>query len=106
MTALAEARADAAAIARLEKRPAPPPGAPLDAAVGRAAADAGFSLARLEAQGQDRVAIVIDAARPQTLFGWVSDLETRQGLIVERLTATANADRTLSAQIVFRARGR
>jgi general secretion pathway protein M len=105
LEALAEARADAEAIRGLEKRPAPPPGAPLDALVGRAAADAGFSLARLEAQGEGRVAIVIDAARPQTLFAWVSDLEARRGLLVERLTATANGDRTVSAQIIFRARG-
>lgn len=105
LAALAEARADAAAIRSLEKRAAPPPGAALDALVGRAAAEAGFSLARLEAQGEGRVVIVIDAARPQVLFGWISDLEAQRGLLVDGLTASANSDKTVSAQISFRARG-
>ncbi|HEX2763012.1 MAG TPA: type II secretion system protein M [Allosphingosinicella sp.] len=105
VVALAEAQSDRAAIARLEKLPRPPAGTALDALVGRAAADGGLSLARLEAIGEGRAAIVIDAARPAVLFGWIAELETRRGLLVERITATANADRTLSAQIVFRARG-
>jgi general secretion pathway protein M len=48
--------------------------------------------------------VTIESARPQALFGWVASLE-RRGLAVERLRAQANADRTLTAEIAFRARG-
>jgi hypothetical protein len=51
------------------------------------------------------VNLAIEAARPQALFAWVSEMERDKGLIVERLTAKANSDRTLSAEITFRARG-
>jgi general secretion pathway protein M len=102
---LAEARSQAAAIGRLEKdRPAALVG-PIDSAVGAAATSAGFQLSSLQPEGPGRVALAIGAARPQALFGWIGQLET-QGFIVERMTASSNPDRTLSAQIVLRARGR
>jgi general secretion pathway protein M len=104
VAALAEAHAQAAAIAALERnRPAPFAG-PIDAAVAAAAADAGFQLSGLQAEGQGRVSLAIGSARPQALFGWVEALEA-QGYIVQSLTASSNPDRTLSARIVLRARG-
>lgn len=104
VTALAEARSQAAAIAALERnRPAPFAG-PIDSAVAAAASDAGFQLSGLQPEGPGRVSLAIGAAKPQALFGWVSALEA-QGYIVQSLTATSNPDRTLSAQIVLRARG-
>ncbi|HEX8571565.1 MAG TPA: type II secretion system protein GspM [Allosphingosinicella sp.] len=104
VAALAEARAQAKAIAALEQdRPAAVQG-PIDQAVAAAASEAGFQLSQLQAQGPGRVAIAIGAARPQALFGWVAALEA-QGYIVERFTASSNPDRTLSAQIVLRGRG-
>jgi general secretion pathway protein M len=63
-----------------------------------------FQLSQRQPPGPGRVAIAIGAARPQALFGWVAGLET-QGYVVERLSVSSNPDRTLSAQIVLRARG-
>jgi general secretion pathway protein M len=104
VTALAEARSQAEAIAALERnRPAPFAG-PIDAAVAAAASQAGFQLSGLQPEGAGRVSLAIGAAKPQALFGWVGALEA-QGYIVQSLTATSNPDRTLSARIVLRARG-
>lgn len=76
---------------------------PVDALVSRTATEAGFAGARVTAQGPDRAAIAIDAARPQAFFAWVRQLEG-QGLTVESLTARANQDRTLAIEAAFRAR--
>jgi general secretion pathway protein M len=104
VAALAEARAQAAAIAALEKdRPAPFAG-PIDAAVAAAASAAGFQLSGLQPEGPGRVSLAIGAAKPQALFGWIEALEA-QGYIVQSLTVSSNPDRTLSARIVLRARG-
>jgi general secretion pathway protein M len=104
VAALAEARSQAAAIGALERnRPAPFAG-PIDTAVAAAASEAGFQLSGLQAEGQGRVSLVIGAAKPQALFGWIEGLEA-QGYIVQTLTASSNPDRTLSARIVLRARG-
>jgi len=103
VAALAEARSQAAAIAALERnRPAPFAG-PIDTAVAAAASEAGFQLSGLQAQGAGRVSLAIGSAKPQALFSWIAGLET-QGYIVQSLTASSNPDRTLSAQIVLRAR--
>jgi general secretion pathway protein M len=104
VAALAEARSQAAAIAALERnRPAPFAG-PIDTAVAAAASEAGFQLSGVQPEGPGRVSIAIGAAKPHALFGWVAALEA-QGYIVQSLTASSNPDRTLSAQILFRARG-
>lgn len=103
VAALAEARSQAAAIGALERnRPAPFAG-PIDAAVAAAASEAGFQLSGLQPQGQGRVSLAIGAAKPQALFGWIAALEA-QGYIVQSLSVSSNPDRTLSAQIVLRAR--
>lgn len=104
VAALAEARSQAAAIAALERnRPASFEG-PIDTAIAAAASEAGFQLSGVQPEGPGRVSIAIGAAKPQALFGWVAALEA-QGYIVQSLTASSNPDRTLSAQILFRARG-
>jgi len=104
----AKARLDAAALALGEAKArgpaAPPPAAsgPVDAIAARTATEAGFPGARVISQGRGRATIILDAARPQALFGWVAEME-RRGLVVDRLRAQANADRTLSAEIVLQA---
>jgi general secretion pathway protein M len=104
VAALEQARSQAAAIGALEKdRPAPSAG-PIDAAVAAAASEAGFQLSGLQPEAAGRVSLSIGAAKAQALFGWVARLEG-QGYIVQSLTATSNPDRTLSAQVVLRARG-
>lgn len=105
VTALAEARSQAAAIGALERNRPPLLEGPADATIAAAAAAAGFQLSGIQAEGPGRASLAIGAARPQALFGWIGQLEA-QGYIVERLTVSSNPDRTLSAQILFRARGR
>jgi general secretion pathway protein M len=78
---------------------------PADSLIGRTASEAGFTNARIASQGPMRASVAIDAARPQALFAWVLRLE-QSGLIVERLRARANSDRTIAAEIALRARGR
>lgn len=101
----AEARAQAAALASLRSGGG---GAraltePAETVIGRAAAQAGFQLSRLQAEPGGAVSIGIEAARPQALFAWVTSLE-RQGVVVATLTASANADRTVAVQASFRGR--
>lgn len=105
IAALAETRARAAEIAILERGGPAAFEGPIDQAVAAAASEAGFQLSALQPQGQGRVSFALGAARPQALFGWISGLEG-QGYVVERLNATSNPDRTLSVQVVLRARGR
>lgn len=102
---LAEARTQAAAIGRLQGRNIARPEGPVEQLVARAAAETGFQLSRAQSEGPGRMSLVIDAARPQTLFAWIGRME-EQGVLVEQLNASANSDRTLAVQITFRARGR
>ena len=99
--------AAALAEARARVRPAAISGAaaagPVDAIAMRTAAAAGFPGARVAAQGPGRAIVSLDAARPQALFGWVTQME-QSGLVVERLRAAANPDRTLSAEMTVAAR--
>ena len=107
VVALAEARAQADQIRQLERRRPPPAAEPLPTLVGSAAGEAGFELSRIEPQdGGAGVLVAIEAARPEALFAWVARMEGERGLIVDRLNATANADRTLAAQLTFRTRDR
>jgi len=110
-----KARHEAAAIALAEARArvaqsggsavvAPSP-LPADSLIGGTATEAGFAGARIAAQGPERATLAIDAARPQAFFTWILRLES-SGLVVERLRAQANADRTISAEAVLRKRRR
>ncbi len=62
----------------------------------------GFNTAQTEPAGTDGVRVIIGAARPQTFFAWVAELEGRLGLDVDALTARPNADETLSVDVTFR----
>ena len=94
--------------ARARTLPAASPGAPaagaVDALLARSANEAGFANARITSQGAERASVALDAARPQVLFGWIARLE-QAGLVVERLTARTNSDRTLAAELSLRKRG-
>ena len=105
VVALASARAQAAEIARLEGAAGGGPAAsgPLDSFLSRAAGEAGFQLSQIQAAGPDQATVVMEAARPQAFFAWVAAMESA-GLIVERLSARANADRTIAVEIAFRRR--
>jgi hypothetical protein len=69
-----------------------------------AATEAGFPVSRVEPQGADRATMVLGNVRPQAFFGWVRQMESRNGLVVERMSATTNSDQTLAVQITFRAK--
>jgi general secretion pathway protein M len=84
--------------------PGAPAAGPVDALIARAANEAGFANARVISQGTERASVAVDAARPQVLFGWVARLE-QMGLVVERLAARTNSDRTLAAELTLRKRG-
>lgn len=101
---LAEARANVEALRRMEAEAPAPLGEPVDTLLNRSANEAGFPVTSVTSEAAGQARIAISAARPQALFGWVGQMEAR-GLIVERLSANANEDRTLAAEISFRARG-
>ena len=94
----------ALAEARARTRPVSTSAAagPADAIAAQTASAAGFTGARIGSQGPARASVAIDAARPQALFGWIAEME-RRGLVVERLSARANADQTLSAEVGVKA---
>jgi general secretion pathway protein M len=99
VVALGEARARATPGAA----PGAPAAGPVDALVARTANEAGFTNARITSQGSERASVAVDAARPQILFGWVARLE-QSGLVVERLNARTNSDRTVAAELTLRKR--
>lgn len=99
VVALGEARARATPGAA----PGAPAAGPVDALVARTANEAGFTNARITSQGSERASVAVDAARPQVLFGWVARLE-QSGLVVERLNARTNSDRTVAAELTLRKR--
>ena len=105
VVALAEARARAAAIGEAQNSRPAVLSAPLDATIGQSATDAGFQIANLQREGAGRATLRVASARPQAFFAWVGQMESGRGLIVERLRATSNSDRTLSVEVTFRARG-
>lgn len=75
-------------------------GGPLLPAVTQSATEAGFANAVIAPQGERRVSVSIPSARPAPLFAWIAALEAR-GIVVERLSARANADPTLAAEITL-----
>lgn len=103
--ALADARSNAALIANLQGAAPVALGGSLDMVVSNSAAEAGFPVNRVERQGADQATIVMDNVRPQAFFGWIGQMETGRGLIVDRLSATANSDQTIAVEVTFRTRG-
>lgn len=104
VVALADARARAAEIARLEQQGSAAPGGPADVVVSRSAVEAGFQLSQIQAAPDGSVTLAMDSARPQAFFDWVARLEGAQGLVVERLNARANGDRTIAVELRLRPR--
>jgi general secretion pathway protein M len=100
VTALADARARAGPVV---PRSAPAAPMPVDGYLARTANEAGFTGARIVAQGPARATVAIDAARAPAFFAWVRNLE-QGGLVVEMLRARTNSDRTLAVEAAFRAR--
>ena len=104
VTALAEARARAQAVRRLQGDRSASAPLPVDGFVTRTSAEAGFANARIASQGPARATFALDAVRPQAFFAWVRLME-RRGLVVDSLHARVTGDRTLAVEAAFRARG-
>lgn len=96
--------AAADALARAKNTAPPALAVTVPVAVGQAAEASGFTLSRMDGQG-DNVTIAISSARAQALFTWLRALE-QQGIIVDKLTLRTNSDATLAVEGVVRARGR
>ena len=77
---------------------------PIGAFLTQSAAEQGFTNALVSPGAPDRATVSIPHARPPALFGWVGQLEGR-GLVVESLTARANADQTIAVDLALRAGG-
>lgn len=103
---LADVRADVAALERARGGGGAAANGPVDAIVTAAATEAGFPVTQLERPGPDQATLVLPAVRPQAFFAWVGMMEAQRGLRVDRLSVSANSDRTLRAQVTFQARGR
>lgn len=101
-TALAEARADAAALRPSGGGEAAP--TPLAPFVTQSATEQGFTNITVTGDQANRVSIASPQVRPAAFFGWIGQLEAR-GIVVDSLTAGANADRTIAVQAVLRAGG-
>ena len=92
---LGEVRLQADALRALRRRGANGLSAPLATAVAQAATEAGFANATVAPQGGNRVSISIPSARAAPVLAWIAALEAR-GVVVERFSARANSDPTLT----------
>lgn len=89
------------AIRRAPARTAPARTGTVADLAARRAAEAGVTLASNTAAGEVRTELSVAAIRSPALLAWLSDLQTRDGLRVERVQATRNADGTLAATVVL-----
>lgn len=78
-------RAAVRQLKALPRQTASGPASPIDQFIGQSAGDAGLTLERAQAQGNDRIDIAIASVRPTALFSWIAALEA-QGVRVETLT--------------------
>ena len=101
---LAEARGRADAARRTQSERSASAPVPIDGFLSRTSSEAGFTGARILAQGPARASLALDAVRPQAFFAWVRLME-RRGLVVDSLRARANPDRTIAVEGAFHARG-
>lgn len=85
----------------LPRQSATGPVSPIDQFVGQSAGDAGLTLERSQAQGDDRIDIAIASVRPTALFSWIAALEN-QGVRVETLSVRPSPTAgSLSVQAVL-----
>jgi general secretion pathway protein M len=105
VTELARARAEAAAkVAPAGASSAPVP-LPVDGFLMQSGGEQGFTNLSVVADGASRATISMANARPQAFFAWIGQLEAR-GLVVESMSARANADQTIAVEAVLRSGGR
>ena len=100
---LGEAQAALAQVKAVQRtQPAPVP-LPLVDTVRQRADAAGFTLASLDAEANDRVRAGIATARAGALMAWLAGLEA-DGVLVDGLTVSGNGDGTVTATMTLKAR--
>lgn len=82
----AAVRAKVKLLKSLPRGAAAGPALPLEQFVGQSAGEAGLTVERLQAQGNDRIDIAVGSVRPVALFSWLATLEA-QGVRVETMSA-------------------
>ncbi len=74
---------------------------PLIELVSGRASEAGLTTERLEKGGDGRVTTRIAAIKSGALLCWIANLETRDGVVVDRLSITRNDDETVAADLIL-----
>ena len=77
----------------------------LETSINQSAAEAGFTLEKVDASGSDRTVITITQARPSALLKWLAELEL-QGVITEQLDVKAGSAGTVSVNATLVKGGR
>ncbi|WP_426166453.1 type II secretion system protein GspM [Sandarakinorhabdus sp. DWP1-3-1] len=100
--ALGDVRGMAAAIRAAEVRTRPAEALPTIERVGSRASAAGLTTERLDSDAGGRVTMRVPAVKPAMLLRWIAELETADGIIVDRLAITRNGDQTIAADLALR----
>ncbi|WP_430417555.1 type II secretion system protein GspM [Parasphingorhabdus sp.] len=74
----------------------------IDLFVSQTAGETGIAVGKIELQGDDRVNLVVDSAKPTALFGWLARIEA-DGVGIETLTVSPAGNGTVSANLTLRA---
>jgi len=101
---LADTEAQLRDVRALQRQRPEPIAAPLESVVRERAANAGFALSSVTPASDNGIQIAIPTARPAAFFAWVADLESN-GILVDSMTTTDNADQTISATLVLKLQG-
>lgn len=64
-------------------------------------AEAGLTAEGIVDDGTGRVTLRIPAIKPAALLKWIADVETIDGVIVDKLEITRNGDATVAAELGF-----
>ncbi|MFD1766649.1 type II secretion system protein GspM [Sphingorhabdus buctiana] len=77
----------------------------LETLINQSAAEAGFTLEKVDASGSDRAVITITQARPPALLKWLAELEL-QGVITEQIDVKAGSAGTVGVNATLVKGGR
>lgn len=99
---LGEARRLATAIHGAEARAAASASMPLPRLIEQRLAAAGITAGTVEAQSDGSIRLAIAAVRAPVLIAWLTALEQRDGLVVERAAIAANSDPSVNAMLIVR----
>lgn len=98
-----EAERELAAVKAIQRRQPRPVQLPLADEVRARAQAAGFALATLEPEANDRIRASIATAKAGALMAWIGNLEN-DGVLVDGLSVRGNGDGTVAAQMTLKAR--